>query len=230
MKNKNLYLIFDISGSTTPEIKKYYNDVYEYYTKDLSLSEFKIIGHTTEAKFYNMNSILKEHLGGTYISAGLKLAVADIIANKSKQNTVIICGDGDNWSEDNVRVFNLIEYLIKNNVKVIIHEFFKSTFDLKNLFRKITDKFENCVDFYTVANTNQDIFGNYTKTKIKVYQVEHLVGGKLYDFLSNESNLRVGDMVVCNTIKGKTYGRIIRIISRLEEEKEIKKYKKIKKI
>lgn len=41
--------------------------------------------------------------------------------------------------------------------------------------------------------------------KVKIYKVEHCLNGKLYKFIS-EDDLNVGDFVVCDTIKGRTYG------------------------
>lgn len=59
----------------------------------------------------------------------------------------------------------------------------------------------------------------------QVYFVEHKQGGEQYSFLSDE-NLAVGDLVICDTKYGRTYGRV-RDVKTLELSQEtILAYKK----
>lgn len=224
MKRKCLYLIFDVSGSANLEK---YTEVYNYYKRVYAYPEYemKIIKHNTSAEFSSIQNVLNPKMigGGTYVSSGLAEAISDIVVTNSVDNVVIVCGDGDNWSEDDIRVRNAIRFLTYNKVEIIMHKIGKTQF-LKNIFKEVSKEFP--IKYYESLD-GQDIFGKEQCVPVNIYGVEHALNGKLYDFVSDTNDLKIGDMVICTTIKGESYGRIAQISKRKEEIKEIKKYKKI---
>lgn len=56
----------------------------------------------------------------------------------------------------------------------------------------------------TINNFNAEIF-NVKIIQLKIYEVEHTPGGKLYSFISDQ-NLNTEDTVICDTCKGLSYG------------------------
>jgi hypothetical protein len=62
------------------------------------------------------------------------------------------------------------------------------------------------------------------KRQVPIYKVEHQEDGKQYDFISSQF-LNDGMFVVCNTSRGKSYGRIAGIEVKGLTEEEIKQYK-----
>lgn len=59
-----------------------------------------------------------------------------------------------------------------------------------------------------------------------ICDVEHAEGGKVYRFKTSVGCL-LGDIVVCDTIMGKSYGKVVNITKQYLTEKESKKYKSI---
>ncbi|WP_040194792.1 hypothetical protein [Clostridium culturomicium] len=47
-----------------------------------------------------------------------------------------------------------------------------------------------------------------SKQKYLILEIEHQHNGKIYNFRSDTSNLDIGQFVICDTSKGKSYGRI----------------------
>lgn len=216
-----VYLIFDVSGSVDNIQKKYYEDIMEYYENKYKSWNVNIIKHTTVGTSCGRNSVLEPNSGGTYISSGFKIAVGDIIACRDYENSMIVmCNDGDNWCEDNEKLKALIEFCNDNNIKVIHHEILASTFTVPISKSKYFESVN--VETYRVTDIKQDIFGN--DKVIRVYYVEHKVGGKVYKFKSKDT-LCIGDMVTCNTSKGNTYGRIVDI--KMESDDNYKEIKNI---
>lgn len=216
-----VYLIFDVSGSVDNIQKKYYENIMNYYEDKYKSWNVNIIKHTTIGTVCSRDLVLKGDNGGTYISSGFKIAVGDIIARRDYENSMIImCNDGDNWSEDNEKLKALIEFCNDNNIKVIHHEILASTFTVPISKSKYFESVN--VETYRVTDIKQDIFGN--DKVIRVYYVEHEVGGKLYKFKSKDT-LCIGDMAICETSKGNTYGKIVDV--KMESDDDYKEIKNI---
>ena len=67
------------------------------------------------------------------------------------------------------------------------------------------------------------------KKEYKLYEVEHKEDGKRYLFRSDLDHT-LDDMVVCNTCKGKSYGKMVKVVTKELTEEEYKQYKPIVKI
>lgn len=63
------------------------------------------------------------------------------------------------------------------------------------------------------------------KMPVTIYYVEHAQCGKAYSFLSDDK-LEVGDFVVCDTIMGRSYGKVKDITIENKTEEEFEKLKK----
>lgn len=64
------------------------------------------------------------------------------------------------------------------------------------------------------------------KQKYLILEIEHQHNGKIYNFRSDTSNLDIGQFVICDTSKGKSYGRIREMTW---EELTQKEYEELKK-
>lgn len=67
------------------------------------------------------------------------------------------------------------------------------------------------------------------KKECQLYEVEHKEGGKRYLFRS-DLNHTLDDMVVCDTCQGKSYGKMVKVVTKELTEEEYKQYKSIVKI
>lgn len=54
------------------------------------------------------------------------------------------------------------------------------------------------------------------KPKVTIYKVEHREGEQRYSFVSDEK-LSLEDMVVCDTCKGKSYGKVVAICKDIDD-------------
>lgn len=181
------FISYDISGSIDRDKKAYYKKVYDYYQN--KYDRVQVISHTTVGKFTNIDSVLgKGEAGGTYISSGLKLAVGEILARNNPLDRVIMCGDGDNWSEDNDRVFNLME-IFNENCKIDYFEFLPSTYST-TMYEKLRKQYKNDgnIKLYRVMNKEQGIFGNKLKEKKKEIDINSSINYNQKEFskISNE--------------------------------------------
>jgi len=162
MKNEKIkgtaFISYDMSGSIDSEKQSYYKKVYDRYNNQYEKVE--VIKHTTTGKFTDIDDILNNsESGGTYISSGLKLAVGEVLARINPLDKVVICGDGDNWSEDNDRVFNLIG-ILDDYCKVDYFEFLPCTYST-TMYEKLKKVYpnDNNVKLYKITEKEQDIFG-----------------------------------------------------------------------
>ena len=168
MKNEKIkgtaYLCFDVSGSIDSEKREYYRQTYRHYKNKYEY--VKVIKHTTVAKFTDIEDVLAgTDSGGTYISSALKLAIGEIIVENKKSNTVVICGDGDNWSEDDERVVTAIKTLT-TYCKVDYFEFLPSTYTT-TMFGRLNKylKDSNNLKLYKITDKKQNIFGKNINRK-----------------------------------------------------------------
>lgn len=113
----------------------------------------------------------------------------------------------------------------------------------KNSLSSIS-KIDGCINV-TVFNDNsftiskdenfilQFKFGRYKlipqKKEYKLYEVEHQEDGKRYLFRSDLDHT-LDDMVVCDTCQGKSYGKMVKVVTKELTEEEYKAYKPIVKI
>lgn len=229
MKNKQkAYLVFDVSGSIDEFMMQRYREIYEYYSKD---HQCICIAHTSTGKIVKFEELKGEN-GATYISSGVATAAVEILKTTEKCKIIII-SDGANWFEDNKKLYALLNNLHILGTEIIYHEVNPSKFctTMSSCFK---DHLIFDIPTYIIKNVNYDIFGQKIKPKdvaIKVYLVEHQAGGKQYIFISDLENIKINDIVLCNTSMGKSYGRVIDISSVLVPENMIDtKYKKIIKI
>lgn len=229
MKNKQkAYLVFDVSGSIDEFMMQRYREIYEYYSKD---HQCICIAHTSIGKIVKFEELKGEN-GATYISSGVATAAVEILKTTEKCKIIII-SDGANWFEDNKKLYALLNNLHILGTEIIYHEVNPSKFctTMSSCFK---DHLIFDIPTYIIKNVNYDIFGQKIKPKdvaIKVYLVEHQAGGKQYIFISDLENIKINDIVLCNTSMGKSYGRVIDISSVLVPENMIDtKYKKIIKI
>lgn len=154
------FISYDSSNSIDDNTKLYYKKVYDHYNE--RYETVKVIRHSLKAEFTDINGLLdKWEGGGTYMSSGLKLIAGEILARDNSLDMAVFCGDGDNWSEDNERVFNLID-ILDQHCKIDYFEFFPSTYTT-TMYGKLSDRYEfgdNSVNLYKVTKVNQNIFGN----------------------------------------------------------------------
>ena len=227
MKNKQkAYLVFDVSGSVDESKIKRYLEIYDYYSKD---NECGCIAHSTTADFIHIKHLRQGLSGGTYISSGVALAASEILKGY-KTGIIVIVGDGDNWTEDNERLYALLNNLHTLGTEIIYHEVYPCKFTAP-----MSENFPKYLTFnmpmYVIKDKKSDIFGNIKepeKIAIKTYDVEHKVSGKKYTFISDIENLEKNDIVVCDTSQGLSYGRIVGEKAELIPKDEIDtKYKKI---
>lgn len=67
------------------------------------------------------------------------------------------------------------------------------------------------------------------KKEYQLYEVEHQEDGKRYLFRSDLDHT-LDDMVVCDTCQGKSYGKMVKVVTKELTEEEYKAYKPIVKI
>mgnify|MGYP001072921523 FL=1 len=67
------------------------------------------------------------------------------------------------------------------------------------------------------------------KKEYKLYKVEHKEDGKRYLFRSDLDHT-LDDMVVCDTCQGKSYGKMVKVVTKELTEEEYKAYKPIVRI
>lgn len=161
------FLVCDISGSIDDKKLACYKKVYAYY--DELYSGTTVIEHTTKAKFSNIgNVLLGNGTGGTYISSGLKLALGEIIGRNNPNDIVVICGDGDNWSEDNDRTYNILKVLTAH-CHVAYHEFYPSTYTTTMYYhiKRNVSLNEGRLKIFKKLEDEEDIFGQKEVLEIK---------------------------------------------------------------
>lgn len=230
MKDKKAYLVFDVSGSVSDQAKKAYKKIMDHYSKDY---ECEYIVHTVIGKEVSSKyEVFSSMLGGSHASSGLKIALAKAILNKNNKDIIVYAGDGGNWTDDNERVYSILNLMHQLGIKFIYHEVFPEIHSscLSTNFVHNRHAIGACVETY-IINENTDIFGEPIEQKQKyiVYMIEHAVGGKKYSFISTDS-LKIGDIVLCDTTQGATYGKVVDVELVELTEKKYKKLKSVKKL
>ena len=90
---------------------------------------------------------------------------------------------------------------------------------------KFNNTKELCVDSKAL------FYKEESKKEYTIYQIEHTPEGKIYNFRkSDKEALMVSKFVICNTSKGKTYGKVIYLQNRKMTEKEYLEYATIENV
>lgn len=92
-----------------------------------------------------------------------------------------------------------------------------------NIIITFHKRVDGCVPTYT----KYKLVGQ--KKEYKLYEVEHKEDGKRYLFRSDLDHT-LDDMVVCDTCQGKSYGKMVKVVTKELTEEEYKAYKPIVKI
>lgn len=179
------FMVCDISGSIDEKKIDCYKKVYEHYNE--LYRSTTVIEHTTVAKFSSISNVLLGNgTGGTYISSGLKLALGEIIGRNNPNDIVVICGDGDNWSEDNDRTYNILKVLTAH-CHVAYHEFYPSTYT---------------TTMYYNININVSLNDGRLKLFRKLEDEEDIFGEKEVLDIKDRCNLKFRKFPFFATVKG----------------------------
>lgn len=92
-----------------------------------------------------------------------------------------------------------------------------------NIIITFHKRVDGCVPTYTKYKLVRQ------KKEYKLYEVEHKEDGKRYLFRSDLDHT-LDDMVVCDTCQGKSYGKMVKVVTKELTEEEYKAYKPIVKI
>lgn len=92
-----------------------------------------------------------------------------------------------------------------------------------NIIITFHKRVEGCIPTYTKYKLVRQ------KKEYKLYEVEHKEDGKRYLFRSDLDHT-LDDMVVCDTCQGKSYGKMVKVVTKELTEEEYKAYKPIVKI
>ena len=92
-----------------------------------------------------------------------------------------------------------------------------------NIIITFHKRVDGCVPTYTKYKLVRQ------KKEYKLYEVEHKEDGKRYLFRSDLDHT-LDDMVVCETKHGKSYGKMVKVVTKELTEEEYKQYKPIVKI
>lgn len=92
-----------------------------------------------------------------------------------------------------------------------------------NIIITFHKRVDGCVPTYTKYKLVRQ------KKEYKLYEVEHKEDGKRYLFRSDLDHI-LDDMVVCDTCQGKSYGKMVKVVTKELTEEEYKAYKPIVKI
>lgn len=92
-----------------------------------------------------------------------------------------------------------------------------------NIIITFHKRVDGCVPTYTKYKLVRQ------KKEYKLYEVEHKEDGKRYLFRSDLDHT-LDDMVVCDTCQGKSYGKMVKVVTKKLTEEEYKQYKPIVKI
>jgi uncharacterized sporulation protein YeaH/YhbH (DUF444 family) len=172
LKTKGIaYICYDTGGSGEDGRRLYARNIYDYY-KELYF-DVVVLSYSTHAKYNNIDNILPQGTGGTYMSSPLTLLMQDAervkndkelchyAYNFNPNNIIVLVGDGDNWSEDNDRFCRCIEEITKTN-SVVYHEILGGSHHDNTMYKRLKAKRYSKVHLYKVEK-EQDIFGNKKK-------------------------------------------------------------------
>lgn len=178
--NGTVFITYDMSNSVNKDSKEIYKNIYDYYNN--RYREVVVIRHNTQARITTIEDIMEFNIScGSYFSSGIRLLFGDLISRDNKNDIVVICGDGDNWSEDNERFINIIK-AIPNKIK--LYQIFAPTYTT-SVFAKIKDI--NNVERFIISDKNNYMIENEIhkkeKTTNKMKQLES-ASKPLVDFMN----------------------------------------------
>ena len=237
---KDICLLFLDTSRGSVDLKESYKEYYKsiinnynyvmVYTFNTSTS--RIIGNPING----IDDSCLSFYGGSYISCALETALVEIIKHKAVENRkktydVIVISDFDNWCEDNEKAAAFIKEMSSklsgdDSFKLIKADIPHTPNSLStiNIIRK--EKYELDIMEY-VEDLNVLL-----KSKRTLYEIAHKLNHiKTYTFKANEGEtFKVNEMVACNTSKGQTFGRVIRIREVNMYDSDYEKYKKLIKL
>ena len=117
--NAVIFFVMDISGSMTQNKKylarSFFFLLYHFVRSKYENTELVFIAHDVEAYEVNEDQFFKRGSGGgTMVSSGLDM-VKDIISKRYHPENwniyIFQCTDGDNWTSDNSKVADLLQFL-----------------------------------------------------------------------------------------------------------------------
>lgn len=118
-----MIMLMDNSGSMTDEhrvkAKRFFALLYRFLSMHYDGIDTIFISHTTEAHEMTEEEFFTTgDSGGTIVSSGLEM-VADKVYDLKNKSNVYVCqvSDGDNWSNDDDRCFELLVEEIMDNVQ-----------------------------------------------------------------------------------------------------------------
>lgn len=120
LTNAVIFFIMDVSGSMDKNKKflarSFFFLLYQFIRYKYEKVDLVFISHTTEGAEVSEDDFFKKaSTGGTYISSGLEKAL-EVIEKRYPTSSWNIyafhCSDGENWSEDNPKAFNLMKKVI----------------------------------------------------------------------------------------------------------------------
>ena len=232
-KKNRAYVVFDFSHSITRETIDRYEEVVEYYSARYNCI---FISHTVEAKEIWLKADFKaKEYTRSFASTGLSLALAKAILNGETNNvTIVYASNGAVWNTDRDKVDSIVHTIQTLGIRFVYHEINPDdlTYTLHEHFRMNQNKVKNVIEQYRIDN-DTTLFGAIREPQHEyvVYKVEHAVNGKQYKFISDDL-LKIGDMVICDTSQGKSYGKVVDIKYIWDTEKGFNQrgYKTIKKL
>jgi len=125
-----VFLLMDVSGSMTNAKKflarSYFFLMYQFLRYRYENVEVVFISHTTTAKEVTEDEFFKRiSVGGTMMSSALELS-QEIIEKRHHPNSwniyTFYCGDGENWTDDNVKAIRLLKELKEINQLMVYAE------------------------------------------------------------------------------------------------------------
>ena len=164
---------------------------------------------------------------------GKKARVIRIVNLCGTTNYILDKLPGIRWREDELKLIEPAEGFTFEEVIARIKEgeVYETT---SNLFRAKKIMRNGWISIEFDGDSNKLGFpGKYRlvpqKKEYQLYEVEHQEDGKRYLFRSDLDHT-LDDMVVCDTCQGKSYGKMIKVVTKELTEEEYKAYKPIVRI
>lgn len=170
---------------------------------------------------------------------GKKARVIRIVNLCGTTNYILDKLPGIRWREDELKLIEPAEGFTFEEVIARIKEGEVYENGLSSI-----SKIDGCINV-TVFNDNSFTISKYEdftlqfksgryklvpqKKEYQLYEVEHQEDGKRYLFRSDLDHT-LDDMVVCDTCQGKSYGKMVKVVTKELTEEEYKAYKPIVKI
>ena len=216
---KDVCLLFLDTSSSIENIKESYKQFYNSIANDYDLIMVYKFNTTTQVIAGNpikgIDDAYLSFYGGSYLSSAFKTALVDIISYKAVEDTkntydVIVVSDFENWNEDNEKAAAFIKEVSsklsrRDSIRLIKLPYGKDSLGFINNI--CNEKYELDILKY-VEEFNLDI-----KSTRLIYEIAHKLDyTKTYQFRGPKDIIfTLNEMVVCDTSKGKTFGKIVKL-------------------